>query len=272
MKYRNVFILTIILTLPQLSAHALDEAEVPILIVGASYANGKMPFNDGLISPLFGIAINAGSYLDLGQGLSHRKRLVINEAQAGATTFERLGCNPGPQCGPGKWDSYTTQFQRALARVANPATPGIFNANYVLISTPNDCLHSDAFGIPQTETSPCTQQERDDVATRLIDLGHEAISSGITPIYSIYPEYQDLNLPLAIQLAGLLWEIDEHDYNDLRNVISVRIAAELPEALLVDSWAGFEHLGDGIHPDTNTTMIAIRRIEWAILEFEYFHH
>ncbi len=268
MTFRNCLISAFFFLFSNTMVHASQD-ETPILLVGASYASGKMPFNEGLVGPVFGIAINGGSYLDLGQGFSQRRFFVINEAQAGATTFERLACNPGPQCGPGAWDSYTTQLRRALARVANPLNPGVYNAKYAIISMPNDCLHSDAFGIPQAETVPCNAQQRNDVATRLIDLGHEVLAAGLTPIFSVYPKYENLDLPFAIAAAGLLWEISEADYNDLRQLIRDRVATELSDAILVDSWKRFEHLGDGIHPNTLSTRLAVRSILWAIMEREY---
>src|SRR3990167_7312053 len=101
------------LVLASLAAHtALAQtrpSSLPLLVVGASYAEGKTPFNQG-IAPLGGIAVGFGSYLSLGQALTRSAPLpgyVINEGQAGGTTFARSYCAPGAStCGPATWDSY----------------------------------------------------------------------------------------------------------------------------------------------------------------------
>jgi len=69
-------------------------SSLPLLLVGASYAEGKTPFNNG-IAPLGGVAVGLGSYLSVGQALTRTPLLpgfVINEGQAGATTFARPYC------------------------------------------------------------------------------------------------------------------------------------------------------------------------------------
>ncbi len=81
---------------PAWAAQALSPA---ILVIGASFENAVTPFNDKLEAPLGGISVNAGSYLSLGNALARTPLLdgfIINEAQAGATTFDRLNCTPGP--------------------------------------------------------------------------------------------------------------------------------------------------------------------------------
>ena len=70
---------------------------LPLLVIGASYGEGKTPFNNGL-APLGGISVGFGSYLSVGQALTRAPQLpgyVINEAQGGATTFARSYCAPG---------------------------------------------------------------------------------------------------------------------------------------------------------------------------------
>mmetsp|Transcript_41340 Transcript_41340/g.104236 ORF Transcript_41340/g.104236 Transcript_41340/m.104236 type:complete len:285 (-) Transcript_41340:122-976(-) len=235
----------------------------PILVIGASYSNGKVNFNLGLTSPLFGVAIGAGSWLSLGDALVRDRQtdgFVVNEAQAGATTFDRLGCNPGPECGPGMWDSYETQFFRALARVTVPdpeAEAGVsYNADYVVITIANDCLHSDAFGVPQTETTPCTQQEVEEAMDRMIAVGQLAVDRGITPIYTIYPDYANLQLSVTQAAFGLAWIANEQQYNALRDTHRERIAALLPDALLVDAYRRFEASADGLHPTSRTHELA----------------
>lgn len=242
-------------------------SELPLLVIGASYANASTPFNQG-IAPLGGIAVGFGSYLSLGQALTRSPLLpgyVINEAQAGGNTFARLYCPAGsPTCGPAGWDSYLTQLQKALARVAMPPTFTQYNAKYVVIATPNDCLHADAFGIPQSQAQPCTPAQLNAVVDRLVAVGQFAVSKGLTPIFDGYPRYNQLDLPLFGSLFGLNWVITQADYHQLRQLAKTRIQAELPTAITPDVWKDFTHIGDGIHPDPDTARKAARIIALEI--------
>ncbi len=245
-------------------------AEEALLLIGASYVNGSVPFNDKLQAPLGGISVGFGSYLSLGQALTRSPLLpgfVINEAQAGATTFDRTACNP--ECTPGiGWQGYDKQFTKALARVQtrdpNSGQVVSTNARYVVIVMGNDCLHSDAFGIPQSQAQPCSVEQVNQYIDRLIAVGQRAINEGITPVYDLLPRYEDLDLPLAGQLFGLSWMIGEADYNQMRNIHLSRIAAELPQAIQVDMWKGFEHGGDGLHPTPETAKRAAMRVAFQI--------
>ena len=38
----------------------------------------------------------------------------------------------------------------------------------------------------------------------------------------------------------------------LNNIVMTTLASDLPDALIVDYWAEYSHLGDGIHPDLAT--------------------
>lgn len=241
--------------------------DLPLLLIGASYAEGKTPFNNG-IAPLGGTSVGLGTYLSLGQALTRENKLpgyVINEGEAGATTFARNACPPTSSvCGAASWNSYQTMLQRALARVAMPPTFSQYNARYVVITTPNDCLHSGAVGVPQAQAAQCTLADMNAVADRLIAVGQFAQSKGLTPIYDVLPAYTDLNLPLFQQLNGQVWVIGENDYNQLRNTVRSRIETTLPDALLVDMWRDFKHIGDGIHPDQKTSRRAAEIVAKAI--------
>lgn len=243
-------------------------SQLPLLVIGASYAEGKTPFNNG-IAPLDGISVGLGSYLSLGHALTRNELLpgfLINEAQGGAGTFARPFCAPGaPSCGPAGWESYQTQLDKALARVAVPPTFTSYNARYVVITMPNDCLHADAFGVPQTMSQPCTPAQMNDSVDRMIALGNYALSKGVTPIYDVYPRYHSLDLPLFRSLFGLAWVIGEHDYNQLRDLSRTRLQAELPSAVVLDMWKDFTHLGDGIHPDYATTKRAARLVAQTLI-------
>ncbi len=234
---------------------ATDDVNKPLLVIGASYADGRTPFNDALIAPLGGVSVGLGSYVSLGNALIRNPRLpgyVINEAQAGATTFDRLGCNPGPSCTFGSWLGYDKQLTKAVARVTVPGTTTIL-AKYVVITIGNDCLHSDAFGIPQNQALRCTYSDMRAYVDRLIAVGRRATNMGLTPIYDIYPEYSSLDLPFAAQAFGLTWIIDSSSYNMLRDLHRTRIQAMLPNAVMLNMWADFENIGDGLHPNDKTT-------------------
>jgi hypothetical protein len=241
-------------------------AEEPIIIIGASYANASTPINDNLDAPLGGVSVALGSFLSLGNGLVRNRSLsghVINEAQAGATSFDRIACNPA--CTPDvMWQGYDKQFTKALKRVTalDPVTGDIavLNAKYVVIALPNDCLHSDAFGVPQADTSPCTTQQMNESADRLIAVGQRAVDLGMTPIYPIPPTYEQLDLELFYTMFGLNWAADKANYDELVSIRTARIEAELPEAAQVNAWKRFVHIGDGIHPDQKSVIFAAKKI------------
>lgn len=248
---------------------ANSQSRSPLLLIGASYAEGKTPFNNGL-APLGGVSVGLGSYLSVGQALTRNPLLpgyVINEGQAGATTFARSYCAPGASvCGPATWDSYSTQLQRALARVAVPPSFNTYNAKYVLVMPPNDCLHADAFGVPQSTTQPCTAAQINQVADRLIAVGNQVRSAGLVPIYGAMPSYKQLDLQLFRNLYGLAWVINEADYSAMRLVTSTRIRTEVPGAVVLDIWKDFVHIGDGIHPTPETARKAAHIIASELLK------
>ncbi len=249
--------------------------KLPLLVIGASYSEGKPPFNNG-IAPFDGNAVGFGSYLSLGEALARNEELrgfIINEAQAGASTFARQVCSPGAAtCDAAGWDSYQTQFLKALTRVALPPSFTLYNAKYVVITTPNDCLHSGAMGVPQPQAQPCTYAQMNAMVDRLVALGNFAFSKGVTPIYDIYPRYENLDLNLFRSLYGLQWVIGAQDYNTLRNLSQSRLKAELPGALVLDIWKDFVHFGDGIHPDYKTARNAARIIVRQLRALESGKH
>lgn len=248
---------------------SISPSQLPLLVIGASYGEGKTPFNNG-VAPLGGISVGFGSYLSVGQALTRIHSLpgyVINEAQGGATTFARAYCAPGAStCGPATWDSYSTQLQKALARVAQPPNFNTYNAKYVVIMMPNDCLHADAFGIPQASSQPCSPAQMNQVADRLVAVGNQARAAGLKPVFDVMPRYKQLNLPLFRDSFGLAWVIGEADYNTLRNLTSSRIRSEVPGAIVLDVWKDFVHIGDGIHPDPETARKAAHIIAKELLQ------
>lgn len=192
-----------------LMAKSVDTTEPAILMVGGSYVDARTPFNDDMVSAGAGYSVNFGSYLSLGNALIRNKKLpgfVINEAQAGATTFDRRDCLTVPECGSASWQGYDKQFTKALAYVtkADPENPGqfIYNADYMVIIKSNDCMHSGAFDMPQDQTEPCSLEEVNEHIDRLMDVGQRALDVGITPIYDIFPSWDDLDI--ADPIFGLL--------------------------------------------------------------------
>ena len=253
------------------SAEAQSQPEPPILVIGASYGNGSSPVDENLLGPLGGTGINFGSYLSLGDALVRSPLLngfVVNEAEAGATTFTRPTCF-ADFCLPFQWHGYDYQLQRALLRVAvlNPANPTevlFYNAKYVVISLPNDCLHSNAMGMPQAEAQQCSTADMNAMVDRLEAVAEQAQAVGLTPVFTGYPAYDDIDLPLTQQLFGLGFVIDEARYEEMRALHRARLTAEVKGALYVDAWNRFEHLGDGIHPTPDVAKRAARKVASAI--------
>jgi hypothetical protein len=271
MRLKNFFALFAwFLFLPYASA-ADKPSQLPLLVIGASYSEGKPPFNNG-IAPLGGSEVGFGQYLSLGAALTRNEELsgyVVNEAQAGATTFARQQCPPGAAtCSQAGWDSYQTQFQKALARVALPPALNQYNARYVVITAPNDCLHSGAIGVPQAEAQFCTYAQMYAVVDRLVALGNLALSKGIMPVYDIYPAYERLDLNLFRSQYHVAWVIGAQDYNTLRDLAKSRIRTELPGALMLDIWKDFNHIGDGLHPASKTATNAARIIVRKLKELD----
>ena len=295
------------------SAHAtgllqpvVQEGEA-ILVIGASLENGGSPCElaeDGSgveNNTLFCGHVAFGAYLPLAAALQNRALVrgqVIDEAIGGATTFARGGFPtrlpdgsvPGEDDrSPVGWEQYgfNQQFVRAFSQVFNPTTtPPQVNARYVVIGVPNDCLHANAFLAAPANTDPdeCSEVDPETGKTgleglvdRLIGLGQAAIASGLTPIYTGYPQYvtggrtDGINLQVAQALFGFAWVISEAPYDDLLADYATRIPATLgaSNVIMADAWSpGYEHLGDGLHPTPAASTAAAIRIVLAIKQFE----
>ncbi|PCK02538.1 MAG: hypothetical protein COA42_22160 [Alteromonadaceae bacterium] len=248
------------------------ESSPAILVIGASFANGSTPYLSGLEAPLGGIAVNFGSFLSLGDALIRSPHLsghVINEAQAGATSFDRLACNPSPTCSNAGWDGLDKQFTKALSRVSfpdanNPGQYAVLNAEYVVISFLNDCLHPDAFGIPFGQTQECNFDEMYDAITNVIDVANRALNVGLTPVVVSMPEYEDMSLETFRGAVGFSWVAGEQSYSMFKDLRDARVLAEVPEALLVDAWTGFTPIADGLHPSRSATLKAAKKLAKAM--------
>lgn len=252
------------------NATAAQLQEKPILVIGASFENGLTPVDDNLKGPFAGYASYFGTYLSLGDALLRDERLsgyVINEARAGSTTYERHRCGP-TSCLSVGWKSMEYQYKKALMRVVVRDASGNvvrYNTDYIVIGMPNDCLHSGSKGKPQLETKPCSTQEFNETIDYLSSIAQDAVSKGITPVFNIMPKYEDIDLQKFKALGRMAWVIDEKGYNEFRNLIQTRIKTEIPDALIVDTWAEFEgREPDGLHPTYETAVKGAKRVAQAI--------
>jgi len=244
----------------------------PILLVGASFVEGKLPLDDAMQGPFGGSSVGFGSYMDLGDALSRQGKFVVNEAQAGATATDRQMCLDA-FCLPVGWLGYSGQLTKALARVAipDPADPTQLlghNAQYVYFGLVNDCMHSGAAGVPQLESSPCDEQQIEAFLDDVLDAAAEATAAGLVPVFPQYPDYGDIDLSIQAAATGLTWYASEEEWNLLAQVWHERIAQDLPDAIIVDAWANMGTLPDGLHPTPQSSKKAAKRIIEAITVYE----
>lgn len=224
------------------SGHQPDPFEKSVLMIGASLNNGDTPI-DGVLG---GIKVGLGSYHDLGTTLAHALILtegrgyVVNEAEAGATTFARADRG---------WSSYLEQFDRAKQRVGYYLT-GQANAEYVYIGISNDCLHSGNAEVDLIQPAPCTADEIDATVARLVEVGQAVIDDGMTPVYPQYPAFESIDLIAMGQASGFVWTIDQGSYDYLAESY-VSAVSELPGVVITNPWRGMSTI-DGIHPDADS--------------------
>jgi len=237
---------------------------VPLLVIGSSFSNGTTPIDNRLNAPLGGVAVGAGSYLALGDALVRKTNgLVINEAEVGAGTFDRISCGL-LECKPEeKWAGFDTQFKKALLRVAQYDSDRQimgYNAKYIIIGLPNDCIHSDSFGIPQIKSYPCSLKNINTTVDKVKTIAQKALELGIVPVIITHPKFKNLDLSITQQLLGFLWIADETQYNELRYLYRDRLEKELPSAIVMNPWRAYEHRGDGLHPNRKTMIRAAKKI------------
>lgn len=272
MKMMKIFV-SILVAFTSLNIHAAEKGSTTtLLMIGASYSNGKTRLDDNHKGSFLGLAVGSGAYLSLGDALIRERKLnglVVNEASVGSTTFDRFSCAKNDCLTFGRLLGYETQFKNALTRTAiyNPASPGeisSYNAKYLLIGFPNDCIHSDSFGIPQVDTQPCSLSKIHQSVDIIIKIAKKAEYLGITVIIPILPKYKDLNLNILKQGLGLQWVASEQDYSEIRSIYKERFKNELANALIINIWKKFKHRGDGIHPNRKTMKMASRKIAKVI--------
>lgn len=128
-------VLLVLISIPIQSQAKKEVNYTPLLVIGSSFVNGTTPIDNNFNSPLGGLAVGAGSYLALGDALVRKTHgLVVNEAEVGAGTFDRVSCGLFECQANAKWAGFDTQFKKALLRVAQrDAEHQIvgYNADYI---------------------------------------------------------------------------------------------------------------------------------------------
>jgi len=257
-------------------AYGLDR---PIVVIGGSFENGQTPCVIRKINAVNCLSVNFGDYLSLGQALANSSLSngkVLVEAIGGATTFDRSGYTiPTEQKADVGWEleGYTRQLHRALLSVTNPFTFEL-SARYVVIGIANDCLHSNAFETAPSDSTNCSPAELNEAVDRYVTVGQAASEAGLIPVFLEYPPLADLGENNGIDWAvaqvanGFLFTIDDSSYQALSAAHAIRVAAEVPGALVIDAWQRFRHIGDGLHPTEITSKRAARAVLLAILKDE----
>ena len=62
----------------------------------------------------------------------------------------------------------------------------------------------------------------------------------------------------------MIWVLNEAEYNQLRDIHRNRLTTEIPGAIVLNIWKNFTHIGDGLHPASETVKKAAAKIVEAI--------
>ncbi len=242
-----------------------QQAEDYVLIfIGGSFQQGKTPYNLYLNGPLYGAAVNGGRYVSLASEFDRMGYYIINEAQAGATTFERIGCGYD-FCVEAYWDSYETQLDRAIPRVTS--RDGTINAKFVVIGTSNDCLHPGAFNVPFIESKKCDYIDLIAWGNRLVAVAKRVQSYGLVPIVTEFPRWTTEQLKTFQEYNNMPWISTVEELDIRRKYLKTILHAELDEFIYVRPWGNFQSIIDGIHPTEETVTNAALTIENAMNEY-----
>lgn len=220
------------------------------ILIGASITKGHAQFRYGTDTAIpFGV--NAGSYCDLSCALYRKDFLVTNMGIGGSAVFDYQTALFG-------FDDVIEGFQTQLDRafIASRLPNGEINADYGIIIWGNEHIH----GLVQADRP--TIDSINASTDIFISLGNQLLAEGVTPVFTKYPAWGTMDVSL-FELFGAPWVINQEEWELLASTYEARITAELPDALLVDAWAGYTTI-DGAHPDEESMMIAATRIEQAI--------
>lgn len=229
-------------------AQEVSWPKAPVVgVVGGSFGSCQAPID----SPLLGAGLAGCSYESLDVALLRNQRLerhgftVQSTAQGGARSYDVAGTG---------WLGYAGQYQQLYARTTWPLD-GINRLKYVVVSLPNDCLHS----------IPCSEQDIDNMLLHnIVALADNAATQNVKLIVNAYPAWEDLNLSLTAEQYGLVNMMEEDDYNYLKARHKQVLSAH-PNIIYLDVWRhNFDPI-DGLHPSKANMRKAAKRITQAIL-------
>ena len=214
----------------------------PVLgVIGASFATCLAPED----SPLQGVGLAGCSYEGLDVKLLKDPQLqrlditVQSAAQGGARSYDIVGTG---------WLGYQSQFQKLVQRTS--WFDGVQRLRYLLISTPNDCLH----------TLPCSEADRrDGLIANVQAVVEQAQAQGITVLVNAYPDWRDLDLAKAGAIYGITNLIDQADYETLKT-LHEQVLSAIPGVVYLHLWQGNFDSPDGLHPGDRNLARAARKV------------
>lgn len=240
----------------------------PVLLIGASLAKGHAQFKDGL-NNVIPFATGSGSYANLEQALVHENHLVTNMAIGGSTVF---GYTTGIFGYTDLVEGYQTQINRALMMTTlydEFGAPAGINADFAVIPFGNEHQHG---LVHPGQVGQSTVAQLNAGIDIHVAIGNQLVASGITPIFITYPAWGEMDFS-AFEIAFGTWTIDQTTYELLADLYETRIAAEVvdengtPSAKLVGCYDGYANIGDGLHPDIQSQLTCVDRIELSVPGF-----
>ena len=210
-------------------------------VLGASFSTCQAPKN----SPLAGVGLAGCSYEGIYESLIKDNKIVKNDYRVETTALGGGYSYDVPQTG---WTGLATQYADMKARTS--WFDGIQRLKAIVISTVNDCLH----------TNPCTRAEMESVLIQNTqNVINTALSQNVDVYVVGYPEWSDLNFTLAAQVYGLTNTIGQADYNYLKTKYKNVISA-IPGVVFLNSWKNNFSSFDGLHPSAQNTRKTAKEI------------
>ena len=242
-----VLVLSLFTTLP---AFAVDWPNRSVLgVIGASFADCRAPVD----SPLMGVGYAGCSYEALAVKLQKNRLLDALNITVQSTALGGGYSHDVPGTG---WNGFLTQYNEMMARTF--WFDGVPRLKYLLISIPNDCLHSVL----------CSQEQMlNGYIANIKQVANLAGQAGVTVIINGYPEWQDLDMNLAALVFGLNNVIDESNYNILKNLHASELSV-LPGVIYITPWKDNFNTIDGLHPKEEHVKTAAKLIAKEIKKQE----
>lgn len=249
LDYKKLFVFAFVV-LCNFPVQAVDWPSRSVIgVIGASYADCDAPLD----SPLQGVGYAGCSFEGLAVKLLKHEELdesgftVQSVALGGGMSYDVPGTG---------WKGFASQYQHLLARTF--WFDGVNRLKYLVISIPNDCLHS----------VPCTEQDMlDGLIANIKQVAASAHAAGTTVIVNGYPRWEDLDLAIIAGVFGLSNVIDEAGYNTLSALHEQELSG-LPGVLYLRPWDEMFVTIDGLHPVDASVRNAARHIADAILANE----